>query len=255
MDQNFKDRGFTDIIDVSLNDELKNLQNLIYQKTKHLLITHDQKLSLSEKINLELKNLPHNEFWSKLMNDINNSLELKKLINSDGIKFAFKKIFPKPELFEISTFRARFPNQKRAVYNWHQDEGTWHLSKNKNHLNKYPATLWFSVNGANLNDSIQLVSFSHKKKLYNHSYIKGQGYFSIGKNKLVDPKKITTIVTKPSQCVIFHPLTLHRSTPQEKVYLKPRYSADIRYFDKNFKPNFTVSTIFKFKKLLKKIIK
>jgi len=253
MDQNFKDRGFTDIIDVSLDNELINLQNLIYQKTKHLLVTHDENLSINEKINLKLKNLPQAEFWSKLMNDINNSIELKKIINSDGIKFVFKKIFPNPELFEISTFRARFPNQKRAVYNWHQDEGTWYLSKNKNHLKKYPATLWLSVNGSSLNDSIQLVRFSRKKKLYDHSYVKGQGFFNIKRNKLIDPKEITTIETKPSQCVIFHPLTIHRSVPQEKVYLRPRYSVDIRYFDKNFKPNFTVNKIFKFKKFLKKI--
>ena len=56
MDQNFKDRGFTDIIDVSLDNELINLQNLIYQKTKHLLVTHDENLSINEKINLKLKN-------------------------------------------------------------------------------------------------------------------------------------------------------------------------------------------------------
>ena len=35
-----------------------------------------------------------------------------KLINSDGIKYVFKKIFSNHELFEISTFRARFPDQK-----------------------------------------------------------------------------------------------------------------------------------------------
>ena len=163
MDQNFKSRGFTDIIDISLNDELKNLQNLIYEKTKNLLVKHEQKLPLSEKIQLQLKNIPPKGFWSALMKDINDSIEVKKLINSEGIKLAFKRIFNNPELFEISTFRARLPNEQRAVYNWHQDEGTWHLSKNKNHLNKYPATLWFSVNGATLKDSIQLVSFSHKK--------------------------------------------------------------------------------------------
>jgi len=251
MDQNFKSRGFTDIIDISLNDELKNLQNLIYEKTKNLLVKHEQKLPLSEKIQLQLKNVPPKDFWSDLMKDINDSMELKKLINSEGIKLAFKKIFENPELFGISTFRARFPNQQRAVYNWHQDEGTWYLSKNKNNLNKYPATLWFSVNGATSKDSIQLVSFSHQKKLYSHNYIKGQGFFSIKKNKLVDSTKINTIEAKPSQAVIFHPLSLHRSVPQEKINLRPRYSVDIRYFDKNFKPNFSIDVVFKLKKFLR----
>ena len=76
------------------------------------------------------------------------------------------------KVFDISTFRARLPDQKRVVYNWHQDEGTWFLSKNKKQLNKYPATLWFSINGASEKDSIQLLKFSHKQKLHNHTYPK-----------------------------------------------------------------------------------
>ena len=78
------------------------------------------------------------------MKTVNSSNELKNLINSEGIKFTFKKIFKSPQAFEISTFRARFPNQERVLYSWHQDEGTWFLSKNNNHVNKYPATLWSS---------------------------------------------------------------------------------------------------------------
>jgi len=245
----FRSEGFTDIMDVNLNEELKDLQNLIYFKTKSLLVKHDENLSISEKINLKFQEIPKTEFWASFMGDINNSNELKQLICSKGIVSTFNKIFKDPKIFEICTFRARFPSQKKVVYDWHQDEGTWFLSKNKNLLNKFPATLWFSINGANSEDSIQLVKSSHKKKLHRHKYVKDQGFFNIDGNYIIDPKKIVTIETKESQCVIFHPLTLHRSIPQTKLNFRPRYSVDIRYYDTDFRPNFKTDILFKLKRI------
>ena len=177
MDQNFINRGFTDVINIPFDKELTNLQKLIYLNTKKYLVEHNDNLPLHEKINLKFKDIPPKESWTNLMETINNSNELRILINADGIRLAFKKIFKNIQIFEISTFRARFPEQKRVLYDWHQDEGTWFLSKNNNHLNKYPATLWLSVNGANKDDSIQLVKYSHNEKLYNHKYVEGQGFF------------------------------------------------------------------------------
>ncbi len=162
----------------------------------------------------------------------------------------YKEIFDNPIKFKICVFRARFPNQKKVFYDWHQDEGTWFLSKNKKVLNKFPATLWFSINGANHEDSIQLIKFSHKSKLHHHRYVKDQGFFSIDENKIIDPKKIVTIETKPSQCIIFHPLTLHRSIPQDKLNFRPRYSVDVRYYDPDFRPNFKINILFRLKKKL-----
>ena len=46
MYDKFISQGFTDIIDINLNEELKNLQNLIYLKTKYLLIKHDENFML-----------------------------------------------------------------------------------------------------------------------------------------------------------------------------------------------------------------
>ena len=54
------------------------------------------------------------EFWSFFMNEINNSNELKNLISSKEIINVFKKIFKNPIKFDICTFRARFPGQKRV---------------------------------------------------------------------------------------------------------------------------------------------
>ena len=232
MNDNFIDKGFTDIIDVQAHQELTNLKNLIYLNTKSFLIDHEDNISIDQKLNLNFKDIPSQTSWSDLMNIINQSHELNSLINSDGVKQAFKIIFKNPEPFKISTFRARIPNQKRVIYNWHQDEGTWYLSKNKNHTNKFPATLWFSINGAKKDDSIQLAEGSHTKKLYNHKYVSGQGFFSIDKKNVVDEKSIYTVITKPSQGIIFHPLMLHRSVPRDPKNLKTQILIYLRYTPK-----------------------
>lgn len=253
MDQNFLNRGFTDVFDIKIDEELTQLSKLIYTETKPFLVDHNEGISLQQKLNLNFKEIPDTDTWSKLMEKVNSSNELNTLINCNGIKNSFQKIFDNPKIFSISTFRARLPSQKRVIYNWHQDEGTWYLSKNKNQINKYPATLWFSINGASIEDSIQLISFSHKQKLHNHTLVKGQGYFNINKKILEDKNNIITISTKPSQGVIFQPLTIHRSVPPIKISLRPRYTIDIRYYDDEFKKNYKVDFAFKAKKLLKKI--
>ncbi len=253
MDQNFIEQGITEVFDVSVEKELTDISNLIYENTRNFLIDHDNNLSLNEKINLNFKEVPDTKMWSKLMEKINTSNELFQIINSDGVKKAFKKVFKKPKVFDISTFRARLPDQKRVVYNWHQDEGTWFLSKNKKQLNKYPATLWFSINGASEKDSIQLLKFSHKQKLHNHTYISGQGYFNIAKKNFVNSNDILTVNSKPSQGIIFHPLTVHRSVPTTDFSLRPRYTIDIRYYDEDYKEDYKVDFTFKAKRFFQKI--
>jgi uncharacterized protein YpuA (DUF1002 family) len=73
MDTNFISRGFTDVLYVSFNDELENLQKLIYEFTKDYLVDHNQSLSINKKINLHFKEKPSDYIWSELMNQINNS--------------------------------------------------------------------------------------------------------------------------------------------------------------------------------------
>ena len=50
MHQNFLYRGFTDIFKVSINEELCNLQKLIYLNTKNYLIKHKESITLKEKV-------------------------------------------------------------------------------------------------------------------------------------------------------------------------------------------------------------
>ena len=247
MIRDYKLNGFTAPILVPLTDELDAVRRLIYQLTKDKLENHSDDLSLEDKLNINFRSIPSESFWSKLMNTVNKSNELKTLINCEKIKNTFKKIFKYPEIFSVSTFRARLPSQKRVVYDWHQDEGTWYLSKNKEKLNKFPATLWFSINGAKKNDSIQLIRGSNLKKLYNHDYINGQGFFKV-KTK-IDEKKIYTVEALPSQGVIFNSLIIHRSVPSNFINMRPRYSIDIRYYDKTKNQKIKTDFLFRLKKV------
>ena len=79
-------------------------------------------------------------------------------------------------------------------------------------------------------------------------------FFSFAKKQNINSDRITTLETKPSECVIFHPLTIHRSVAITKINLRPRYSVDIRFFDKEFRPKFKTDFSFKIKKFFKKII-
>ena len=251
--QEFKNTGVTNVFDVGLSEPLLKLQEKIYKMTKDIIIDHDSSLPISEKITLPFKSINIEKQWSMIMIEINKSKELENLINSNIIKNIFSYIFNDPIKFDICTFRARFPKQERVVYNWHQDEGTWYLSKNKNLLNKFTATMWFSINGSDENNSIQLIKHSHKNKLFEHKFIKGQGYFSANINgQDIDTKNIITITTKASQAILFHPLTFHRSTPSKgDTDFRPRYSIDIRYLDNSKTLKYKTNLYFKLKKMLK----
>ena len=81
MDQNFIFRGFTDVINVSISEKLKNIQKLIYSNTKKYLVEHENSLSLEEKVNLYFAEITSQKIWSELMKTINDSSELKNFIN------------------------------------------------------------------------------------------------------------------------------------------------------------------------------
>ena len=243
--------GVTEVLDVFVKKELLEIQNLIYEQTKYLLINHNNKMRIEEKIKLPFKKIPPKSEWTKLMNVVNESKVLKNLIKSEGVIKIFKKIFVNnPKFFFISKFRANFPSHERSTYDWHQDHGTWYMSKEINIKEIEPATMWFSINGADKSNSIEIIKESHKNGLLDHQNIEGQGYFKVRKEINLKKKNIITVKCDPSQCVIFDPLTLHRSIPSKK--LKPRYSIDIRYYDENEKREFKINNFFKFKRILKK---
>ena len=255
VSQNYFNEGFSDVFLINIKDKLDQLQKVIYELTKEYLVDHDNTIEIVERLNLSFKTIPDDKLWSKIMNQVNQSKELNNLITDKEIIKAFKSISKEPKRFPISFFRARFPGQRRVVYDWHQDEGTWYLSNDNNITKKYPTTLWFSVNGSNQNNSMQLIEKSHNSKLYEHNYVEGQGYFkAIFDHTKIQDSSIRTIITKPSEGFLFHPLTLHRSVPPISNDLKPRYSVDIRYYDSAVKTKIKVASKFKIKKIFKDFI-
>ena len=249
--------GFTEVFTINFNsDVLTNLQKKIYEITKDLIIDHDLNLEVEKKISLPFSKIQSKKTWSELMETINDSEEFSNLINSDEIINTFKSIHKKPKIFKISTFRARFPEQNRVVYNWHQDEGTWFMSKKEDLLTKFPTTLWFSINGASKKESIQLVKKSHNLKLFEHKYVEGQGFFNLKDNSFINHDLIETIETLPSECIMFNSLTIHRSVENKSINMRPRYSADIRYYDEiEENKKIKIDNFFKIKRVFKNFFK
>jgi len=252
MKNEFLEKGFTQILEISFNNELLALQKLIYENTKDNLINHDSNLKIEDKLILPFSEAPTDNSWSKLMYTINNSNELKNVIQSEQVKKTFLNILDNPILFDVCPFRARLPIKKKSIYGWHQDEATWFLSTRSNIKDKFPPVLWLSINGSNKTNSIQLVKYSHKKKIYQHTMVNGQGYFNIkNPEKFLQDDNIYTVETKPSEGIIFHPATVHRSVvPIVDTKLIPRYSVDIRYYDKNFRPKLAIDMSFRLRKLI-----
>ena len=89
--------------------------------------------------------------------------------------------------------------------------------------------------------------------MLNHSFVKGQGYFNAEINQEPNQNLVYTVNTNASEGVIFHPLTLHRSVVDnsDNQNMSPRYSIDIRYYDKDVNLNYKTSLLFKLKKYYK----
>ena len=86
--------GFLREFKIELGSILLDLQKKIYSLTKNRIVDHNNSLSIEKKLILPFKKIPEKEFWSFLMNEINNSNELKNLISSKEIIHVFKKILP-----------------------------------------------------------------------------------------------------------------------------------------------------------------
>ena len=117
--------------------------------------------------------------------------------------------------------------------------------------------IYSDINGVSTNEigsftltcvSDELVTISHIS--YSDIILKAKDIPSliIMKSRNINSDEIITIETKPSECVIFHPLTIHRSVPVKKISLRPRYTIDIRFFDKEFQPKFKTDFSFRIKK-------
>lgn len=249
----FNSRGITDVLPILTNEDLVDLQFKIFSLTNHLIVEHDPLMSIHSKLNLPFKRDPTNADWSRLMNEINQCNEFKRIVESDKIKNLFcllakKEMTPYP----IMRFRAQFPTLKQSVFNWHQDEGVQYAMEVKDLAYWQPITLWVSVNDSNIKNSIELVPNSHKGYLEHHRYVDGQGHFyaELPKNYR---HQINTIKVKANfgEGVFFHSLTFHRSIVNSKNL--PRYSLDIRYCPiGGRKKNYRVNPLFALRRFFTK---
>ena len=84
--EKFKEQGFLEEFKVDLGINLKNFQEKIYFFTKDLLVDHNADLPIKQKLNLSFKSIPEDKIWSNFMNELNNSQELKNIIEDDSTK-------------------------------------------------------------------------------------------------------------------------------------------------------------------------
>lgn len=255
LKQSFFENGVTETFNTELfeRDKLTNLQNIIYHYTKDQLIDHDHNLKIGEKLQIPFKKPVDDIFYENLLEKINQEDEIKKIINSEEIIDKFKIIFDNPEKFKICVFRCKIPMKKKKNYPWHQDEGTWYLFNDKYYRNKLMGILWLSINGSDNSNSIELLQKSHSfKKLLKHNYKKNMGYFSVDLKKKFKDLPIKKIKTKPGEGLIFHNLTLHKTSDfTHETNMVPRYSLDIRFYDKNKFLDYNVDFIYRFEKILR----
>lgn len=248
LSESLRNYGVTEKLQVVPTDKMEPIQELIYDLTYHLLPNHDSGLPAAERIKLPFQNVPLNEDWSKIMSTVNTSTEAEALLQSPEIIQLFEEILSSPvELFPISFFRAGFFGQARAIYNWHQDLGTWYVSGDRDLVEKQPVTLWLSLNGADRTNSLEIIPGSHNNRLEHHVYVKGQGRFSLRKAPALNSDVIVPECS-PGQGVLFDQLTVHKTITNPS--LSPRYSFDIRYYSPNQKASYNVAHSMKLLRLL-----
>ena len=255
LKQSFFEKGITETFNTGLleNNKLVDLQNIIYRYTKDQLIDHDDSLRIDEKLQIPFKQPVDYVFYDNFLEKINQEDEIKKIINSEEIKDKFKIIFDNPEKFKICQFRCKMPMKEKKNFPWHQDEGTWYLFNDKYYRNKLIGILWLSVNGSNNSNSIEIIQKSHSfKKLLKHNFKKNMGYFGVDLKEKFKNLPIKKVETKTGQAVIFHNLTLHRTSDIEhEINMIPRYSIDIRFYDKGKFLDYNVDFIYKLEKILR----
>ncbi len=254
----FNNQGFTHNFRVFKNpNALDKIKQTIYDFTKNDLEDHEINLSLDQKLKIKFKKKVSLKYIDDLRRLINYSDEFNKIINDDDIKEKFGLIFKKPVLFKVNIFRSLLPTDEDVIYPYHQDESTWFLFKDNFYRNKLTGTMWLSINGANKLNSIELLKGSNKhQKLFNHKYVNNKGYFGgVLSKRFLDNHDCHQVETQPGEAIIFHNLTFHRTISNKNQHneMVPRYSFDIRYFDKDEILKYKVDYIFKLKEFASKL--
>ncbi len=121
--------------------------------------------------------------------------------------------------------RPKLPNQQLTVVPWHQDSGYFGAQSESALI---PAAWIPLVPVDETNGCLQVVAGSHKIGLLNHHTEDREGQFLEILDSLIDESQIITCPMEMGDALLFHNLTLHRSTVHTTSNMI-RWAIDIRY--------------------------
>ena len=121
--------------------------------------------------------------------------------------------------------RPKLPNQQLTVVPWHQDSGYFGAQSESALI---PAAWIPLVPVDETNGCLQVVAGSHKIGLLNHHTEDREGQFLEVLDSLIDESQIITCPMEMGDALLFHNLTLHRSTVHTTSNMI-RWAIDIRY--------------------------
>lgn len=237
-------RGYSDLRDLGPTRSLTELQRALYDRTRDLLVDHDRDADLTRLLNTPYRPDISRRDWSGVMNDIQRSAALAALVNDPHFNQVASRILGvATEGFPVNRFRACLPGIQTSRLPWHQDHATWYFSPMLTRRKAF--TLWLSVNGSRPDNSIEVVTGSHRNGMLTHGTFEGVGYFAA---QNVGPQALTpseVVVAQAGSGFLFHPLLVHRSyvmARNDVVDFVPRYSVDLRFAtaEEDFNPTTSI---------------
>ena len=125
----------------------------------------------------------------------------------------------------VFNVRPKLPNQQLTVVPWHQDSGYFGVQSKSALI----PTAWIPLVPVDeTNGCLQVVAGSHKIGLLNHHTEDREGRFLEVLDSLIDKSQIITCPMEMGDALLFHNLTLHRSTVHTTSNMI-RWAIDIRY--------------------------
>lgn len=121
--------------------------------------------------------------------------------------------------------RPKLPNQQITIVPWHQDSGYFGAESETALI----PTAWIPlVPVDSTNGCLQLVAGSHRMGLLDHHTEAREGQFLEVMDRFIDKNRVVTCPMELGDALLFHNLTLHRSTAHTNSK-SIRWAIDIRY--------------------------
>lgn len=221
-------------------EDIKPIQEMIYDHMKEWLEGDTKGLTLVEKLRLPVrKDTPQSV-----------GLALRKKMWPEVEKFAathprvrqvFEVLLDSKVCEPCSTFqdfRGNLPVRGQPLTGWHQDNETFFVLGRKEW--RHPNfTMWISLNGAEENNAMELLPGSHTSgKLYAQHYGNTQRTLEEIDGELAKIKPLR-FSAQPGEAYFLTPMTFHRSVPNGQDYA--RFSMDMRFFAPDVRTRYSVA--------------